>query len=285
MIYTHYGIELSEKEKEWFAVDGKELKGSILPGDTRGEAVALVVRHKDRAVYQMAFFNGSKESEVRAVRTMLKAALLSHNFTMDALHFKPDTLIPIHGASGIFVASLKNNQPELFEEMKFCAQPSNVDYSYESKVEKGHGRKEQRSYWCYNIENEYMDKRWENAGFKNLIKVKRERVICNKNTHSEQIAYFLTNKIVQNQQDAEELFNAVRQHWQVETANNDRDCVLKEDALRCINSKTNHTMALCRTLVIKLLNQSNIKNRCELMDNFADNFDNCITFLKDINFL
>jgi len=233
----------------------------------------------------MSFFNGSKESEVAAVRTMLKAPLISQKLTMDALHFKPNTLIPINLAGGIFLANLKENQSELLAEMEFCSKQISPVYPYQSKVEKGHGRTEQRSYWAYNIEKEYIDKRWEKASFKYLIKVQRERTICNRNVYSQQIAYFLTNEKVQNQADSMELYQAVRRHWQVETANNTRDCILKEDKLRCIFTNTNRTMALCRTLVIKILNQSEIKNRCELMDYFSDHFDECIAFLKEIKFL
>lgn len=285
LIYEYYGVELSEEEKRWFAFDGKELKGSILPGDKRGEAVALMVGHEDRRVHQMAFFNGSKDSEIIAVRTMLKAPLISQKFTMDALHFNPKTLIPINTAGGVFLASLKKNQPELFAEMQFSSQHLNADYTYESEEEKGHGRQEQRRYWCYNIAKEYIDKRWKEADFKYLVKVHRERTICNINSYSEQTAYFLSNKNVQNQQDAMELFEAVRLHWQVETANNDRDCILKEDKLRCIYTDTNRTMAICRTLVIKVLTQHDIKNRCEILEHFADDFDQCLHFLKRINFL
>lgn len=285
LIYEHYGIELSEKEKTWFAFDGKELKGSILAGDKRGEAVALAVRHEDRSVYQMAFFNGSKESEVIAVRTMLEAPLVSQKITMDALHFKPNTLIPINLAGGVFLASLKDNQSELFKEMQFSSKHIRPVYCYQSELEKGHGREEQRRYWAYNIEKEYIDKRWKKAEFKYLIKVERERTICNINAYSNQIAYFLTNENVQNSANAMQLYQAVRRHWQVETANNIRDCILKEDKLRCIFTDTNRTMALCRTLAIKILNQSEIKNRCELMEYFADHFDECIAFLKQINFL
>lgn len=91
--------------------------------------------------------------------------------------------------------------------------------------------------------------------------------------------------MVQNQQEAGQIFQAVRKHWQVEAANNDRDCILKEDKLRCTFTDANRTMAMCRTLAIKILNRSEIKNRCELMEHFADDFDQCIAFLKDINFL
>lgn len=285
MLFEHYGIELSEKEKSWFALDGKELKGSILPGDTRGEAVALAVRHEDRKVYQIAFFNGSKESEVTAVRTILKAPLTSQKITVDALHFKPLTLLPIHKAGGVFLASLKENQPELLKEMIFCSKQLKPTYQYNAPEEKAHGRIDQRQYWSYNVAQEYFDKRWKEIGFKTLVKVERNRIVCNRQKHSLQVSYFLCNKNVQNEQESKELFSAIRQHWQVEAANNARDCILKEDKLRCTNTATNRTMALARTLVIKLLNRSDIQNRCELMDHFADDFDDCIAFLKAINFL
>ena len=278
-------MELSEKGKPWFAFDGKELKGSILPGDKRGEAVVLIVRHGDKKVYQMGFFNGSKDSEATTARNMLGGTILKQKLSMDPLHFKPGTLIPAHQAGGVFLAGLKGNQAELLAEMEFCSRQQSPCHQYEAKPEKGHGRMEQRSYSCFDIEGAYFDKRWDRAGFKNLIKVRRQRSVCNRRTNSVQTAYFLSNMDVQNERGAMELFHAVRQHWQVESANYDRDCVLKEDKLRCIGQQTNQTMALCRALVIKLLQKSEIKNRCEQMGLFADDFKACLAFLKSINFL
>ncbi|MEZ4913933.1 MAG: ISAs1 family transposase [Chitinophagales bacterium] len=285
LLYEYYGVSLSEKEKKWFALDGKELKGSILAGDNRGQAVALAVSHEDRSVCRMSFFNGTKESEVVAVRTMLKSPLVSQKITMDALHLKPNSLIPIAEAGGIFLVGLKDNQAELLAEMRFCSEQDQGIYAYDSGVKKGHGREERRSYCSYNIEKAYVDKRWKRANFNYLIKVQRERTICNSHTHSKQIAYFLTNKKVQNQADAMELYQAIRCHWQVETANNTRDCILREDKLRCTITHTNQTIALCRTMVISILNKSDIKNRSEVMDYFADHFFKCIAFLKKIRFL
>ena len=285
LILGHYGIELSEKEKSWFAFDGKELKGSILPNDKRGEAVVLIVRHEDKQVYRTGFFNGSKDSEVTTARNMLEGAILKQKLSMDPLHFKPDTLIPVHQAGGLFLAGLKGNQPELRAEMEFCSKQLSPCYRHEAKPEKGHGRIEQRAYSCFDVKGAYFDKRWDRAGFKTLVKVERQRFVCNRQTKSVQVSYFLSNMDVQNGQGAMELFQAVRQHWQVESANYDRDCILKEDMLRCIDQKANQTMALCRTLAIKLLHRSEIKNRCELMDMFADDFKACLAFLKSINFL
>lgn len=62
LLFLHFGITLKKEEKTWFASDGKELKGSILKGDKRGEAIVQVVRHEDREVLGQSYYNGKKES-------------------------------------------------------------------------------------------------------------------------------------------------------------------------------------------------------------------------------
>ncbi len=39
LLFDFTGVVLSEQEKQWFAADGKELRGSIAKGEKRGEAV------------------------------------------------------------------------------------------------------------------------------------------------------------------------------------------------------------------------------------------------------
>ena len=39
ILFNHYGIKLSQEEKEWFSGDGKELQGSIEKGDKRGTVI------------------------------------------------------------------------------------------------------------------------------------------------------------------------------------------------------------------------------------------------------
>jgi hypothetical protein len=42
------GIELNSECKKWFSCDGKELRGSILSGDKKGESVVQIVSHSER---------------------------------------------------------------------------------------------------------------------------------------------------------------------------------------------------------------------------------------------
>ena len=60
LLFKNFGIVLNSKEKEWFAGDGKELRGSIKKGDKRGDAIVQLVRHKDGNVLGQAFYNGKK---------------------------------------------------------------------------------------------------------------------------------------------------------------------------------------------------------------------------------
>src|SRR3954464_13175505 len=51
LLFKFAGIELNKEEKQWFAGDGKELRGSIVKGEKRGEAVVQLVHHDSGQVY------------------------------------------------------------------------------------------------------------------------------------------------------------------------------------------------------------------------------------------
>lgn len=284
IIFKHYGFELSEEEKSWFCCDGKELRGSILRGDKRGEAIVQMVSHASRAVLGEGFYNGSKESEIPAVRELLVSTCTENQkVSMDALHFNPTTLNRIAAAEGKFLAGLKSNQEELLSDMKFVSRRKSL-YSRE-KHEKGHGRIEYRKYDCYDVSRESFDGRWANVGFKTLVQVRRKRKIVINGNKTDETSYFLSNIETENIQTAGELFDAVRNHWQIEVNNNVRDCSLKEDKLRCIDPRASRVMASCRTLVIKLLDRADVKNKPAQIDHFADDFKSLLLWLRKINFL
>lgn len=285
-MFEYYDVALSEEAKQWFAGDGKELKGSILRGDKRGEAVVQLVAHKDRQVIRETFFNGAKKSEVKALRVLLNSSqVAAQKLSMDALHFKPQTLRPIVQAGGVFLVGLKKNQKTLYAQMVNDTTGKHKLYERKDEQEKGHGRTEDRHYECYNIAEKVVDERWLGINFQTLIVVRRKREISNTGKKTEETCYFLSNMKADCEPTAYELFDAVRNHWQVEVSNNRRDCTLKEDKMRCTDPRTTRTFASCRTLTIKLLQKHEVKNKCELMDNFADDFDECIQWLKKIKFL
>ena len=60
-IISFFGISLEDNQKKWLSTDGKELRGSILKGNTRGEAIVQLVGHKKRLVYKQWFCNGKRK--------------------------------------------------------------------------------------------------------------------------------------------------------------------------------------------------------------------------------
>ena len=146
LAFEHFGLVLSDGIKAWFAVDDKELRGTILTGATRGEAIIQAVSHDNKMVYCQGYYNGNKESERPAVTELLrKSGLSTQGITLDALHFTPKTLSCIAESGGNYIVGLKENQPELYNDMKQLFTIQNIDYQYVTD-EKLHGRAENRQY-------------------------------------------------------------------------------------------------------------------------------------------
>ncbi len=110
MLFESFGIKLSEQERLWFALDGKELRGSIEKGGKRGTAPVQAVGHSDCRTAAQDYYAGEKESEVPPVRKILKeSGLASQKLSFDALHCKPLTLSIISAGGGKYLVGLKDN--------------------------------------------------------------------------------------------------------------------------------------------------------------------------------
>ncbi|MEO8074536.1 MAG: ISAs1 family transposase [Acidobacteriota bacterium] len=228
MMFEHYGIKLDAAARQWFAIDGKELCGSIESGKRRGEAVVQAVSHNSRQVAAQDYYAGDKESEVPVVRKLLAAAgLASQKISLDALHCKPVTLEIISQNKGRYVVGLKENQKELKKQVERAS--ANQSFLAElSTLEKGHGRIEARRYEFYDLLELKKVQRWQSCQIRTAIKVKRERTELKNGKKSMEESYYLSNIVG----DYEELAEAIRNHWQVETNNHIRDVSLKEDEMR-----------------------------------------------------
>jgi len=146
-VFNGFGEKLPGNTRKWLAINGKELKGSILPGDTRGLSVVQVVEHsRRRETIAQSYFHGKKSSEVKTVRDLLeRESLAGKNISLDALHLKPDTLKIIHGKSGFYLVGLKSNQKELYEDMKHVPKYRKIVADHKTVDEHG-GRVDTREY-------------------------------------------------------------------------------------------------------------------------------------------
>lgn len=228
LIFESFGIKLNEAERLWFAMDGKELRGSIAKGGKRGTAVVQAVAHENCRTVVQDYYSGEKESEVPVVRKILeKSGLASQKISLDALHCKALTLAIMSERGGKYLVGLKENQKELKKQITWAMENQSLLFKTRSQ-EKSHGRIEVRGYEFYDVLELEKDERWKSCQIKTAIKVRRERFEVKSGKTSREDAFYLTNEVG----NYEELARAVRLHWQVETNNHIRDVSFREDELR-----------------------------------------------------
>ena len=228
LIFSHFGVKLNEEERKWFALDGKELRGSIERGSTRGEVLVQAVAHENGQTIAQDYYCGKKESEVPRVRKLLESdELAKQKLSFDALHCKPKTLEKIAETGGKYLVGLKENQKQLLKEIIKTSENQAILQKL-SGVEKGHGRLETRRYEFYDLLELEKDERWETCQIRTAIKVMRFREELKTGKKSEETSYYVTNEVG----NYEEISEAIRGHWQVETNNHIRDVTLKEDRMR-----------------------------------------------------
>jgi hypothetical protein len=278
LLFEWFGFVLDEDHKNWFALDGKELRGSIQTGHTRGEVCVSAVAHQGQQVVGQTFYCGTKESERPAVRHLLEQQqLCAQKITLDALHMIPLTLRLIHGLGGSYLVGLKANQMNLHRQCVCLNLFKKPDYEKVDDKKRQHGRFEQRTYRCYSLASCTLAPRWDPAGLATLICVKRTRQQTG--ILSEETAYFVSNIEPATQAQADDLFGAIRQHWCVEVMHHKRDVTLGEDNLQTAKVGVSRLVGSLRTLVINLLERMNLKNTVAQLETFADKFPTLIQFL------
>ena len=84
---------------------------------------------------------------------------------------------------------------------------------------------------------------------------------------------------------AEELTQAIRCHWGVESNNWIRDVTFNEDRIKTKAGNQSQIMALLRGLAIELIRKTSPKNFQAAIDTFADSVSTLESMLKQVKFL
>lgn len=254
----------AKKGEQWYAIDGKELRGSIdkSSGETRGEAIVLSANHETRDSELVDFYSGKKESE----KTVITNYMSIHNdlknryFTLDALHCSSNLLGIIEGKSGGYLVQVKGNQKHLLEDLKETEKWGCL-LAEINESEKGHGRITTRQAMTYAIDLATLDKKWRKSGMSHLIVMERHSVNTKTKIESKETSYYISNV---RDSEERELYDAIRNHWQVEVGNNIRDTNFGEDKLISYNPILQRGIATILTIALNPIQQyapnSKIKN-------------------------
>jgi predicted transposase YbfD/YdcC len=283
LVTEQFGVRIEWQDQEWYAIDGKTLRGVA----GQRERLLLAVSHTERRTVAQKPIHGTKKSEITAVRELLAETGLEkgHN-TLDALHFNPTTTRQINRAGGQFVIQLKANQPHLLAQMSQEAaevRPLTVLKT----VEKGHGRLEIRQGAFFKINHLELDPRWAESGLATLIVMARRTTKLATQKRSVEVSFYCANVLVEPTDAAtpQELFQAIRGHWGVEADNYIRDVSFQEDKVRTKHANQAQVLASLRTFAIQLFREAGFDNFQAALETFTDCPDQFETFLIQHGFL
>jgi predicted transposase YbfD/YdcC len=283
ILTEYFGVRIEVQDKEWYAVDGKTLRGVA----GQQERVLLAVSHGGRRTVAQKPMRGPKESEITAARAMLaETGLEKGKNTLDALHFNPQTTGQINQAGGWFVIQLKDNQPLLLAQLSQEAAEA-LPLGVLQTVDQAHGRLEIRQGTFFKISHLEMDPRWAESGLATLIVMARRTTELATQKRSAEVSFYCTNVAVDPADIArqQELFQAIREHWGVEADNYIRDVSFQEDKVRTKHGNQAQVLASLRTVVIQLFREAGFGNFKAALETFADDPDQFEAFLVQYGFL
>jgi predicted transposase YbfD/YdcC len=282
---TIFNVDIQHQNGQWYAIDGKELRGSIdtVSGEKRGENIVICTAHNERSNHIIDFYKGKKESEKTCVLEYFKRAeKLTSKYTLDAFHLYPELLETIHQKSGIYLIQVKANQHLLLEDCQHLHQY--LPGKKHKTIEKGHGRIEIRESYCYDLQIDTLNERWCNTGISTLVVTERTVIQLKTNKVSKETSYWVANE-KRTAENEKELIQAVRLHWSVEVENSIRDKQMGEDNLITRDANESNLLAVFITYNINILQQITNRNYSQLRQRLSKNKNYIIDVFNQLNFL
>lgn len=287
LIERCFGVRIQSHEAlKWVAIDGKALRGTLDAGDKQNLILAVV--HGTREVVAQAQQCGDKSSEIPVVRELLTdSGLDKQKVSLDAHHFNPTTTAQIHQAGGLYLTQVKENQAIFLQQCKIVHKQL-LPLAETIEHEKEHGRVTTRKAQLFSLTSLTLDSRWKNSEVSTLIVVERETFEIAKQKTSFETSYYVSNSVLESgfiKLLADELTQAIRFHWGVESNNWIRDVTFNEDRIKTKAGNQSQIMALLRGLAIELIRKTSPKNFQAAIENFADSVSTLESMLKQVKFL
>lgn len=259
-----YSIGKRRKRKAGLTItiDGKTLKGTIPLGDTRG--MHLVAAYlPDEGVVLAQLQVQEKANELTVAPTLLaQLDLTGVVVTGDAMFAQRNLSVQIVKGGGDYLWKVKENQPELLDDIKTLFNPPPLtkseaplsdmpaDLECARTIDKGHGRIEEREIWVSSTLEGYSD--W--PYLEQVFKLKC-RVVDELGQITEGVHYGVTS-LPRSAASPHRLLALVRNHWGIENGlHYRRDVSLQEDHSQVRMGTAAHVLASLNNVVVGLVIQ------------------------------
>lgn len=260
-------VPRSEAGEDAIALDGKTLRGSQKQGAPGVHLLSALAHHVGLTLAQQAVADKTNEIPV-AVEVLRHLVLEGRIVTMDALLTQRQIAQQIVDASGDYVMVVKENQPQLLEDIEtvFVLAPiAGEQRTVAATVDLGHGRIEQRGLQTSNVLTGYSD--W--PGLAQVFRLERQ-VIFKKTGEVRQEVVAGVTSLPPERADAARLLTLIRGQWQIENRSHwVRDVTFDEDRsqVRCGNIP--QVMAALRNTVIGVMRWAGYTNMAAACRRFA----------------
>lgn len=246
------------------AFDGKRERGTIPPGETQGEAFLAVYAPEQQEVIAQGRIDPA-HGEIPAAKTVLKELDLHGKVVVgDALHAQRDLSEQVVTAGADYLWTIKENQLTTYRAIELLfLNPDPVreglDFQQVQRVNKGHGRIEERILTSSNLLNDYLD--WPYA--RQVFRLER-RFIFRRKGQVVRVALFVRyglTSLSRSQADATRLLSLKRKYWQIETGlHYRRDVTFHEDATRMSHPHATRNLATVHNIILSLFARLGLHN-------------------------
>jgi predicted transposase YbfD/YdcC len=257
----------TEEIEEAIAIDGKTLRGSKKQGAPGAHLLSALAHRVGLTLAQQAV--DDKTNEIPVVLDLLRHLVLEGRVvTMDALLTQRQIAQHIVGAQGDYVMVVKENQPQLLDDIEtvFALPPMPGERRTAAEtLDLGHGRIEQRWLRTRDVLMGYSD--W--PGLAQVFRLERQVTIKKTGEVREEVVAGVTS-LAPERADATRLLALVRGHWHIENQSHGvRDVTFDEDRsqVRCGNIP--QVIAALRNTVIGLMRWAGYTNIAAACRRFA----------------